>query len=129
MHCAQEILSSFMLAIFENIQRVGGITARLPISDEQSKLYRENRTETFRAMENSVFRKLAQDIVDAGMARDLTDAYTLVIPAFAHHKLLPSEADSQDGAQTPTKADSEEPNDHVEEREALREMAATASTE
>ncbi|KAK4443355.1 hypothetical protein QBC34DRAFT_362061 [Podospora aff. communis PSN243] len=85
MQCAQEILSIFILTIASEVQRVGGKTVR------RRPQATPDETRTWGTMENSVFRELAQTILDADMAHDIDDAYTLVIPAFAHYNLLPTE--------------------------------------
>lgn len=49
---------------------------------------------TQKTLTNSVLQELVQEIVDSGMAHDITEAYTLVIPAFARYNLLPTRADN-----------------------------------
>lgn len=94
MQCAQEILSLFLLTIASMIEKVGGVTTRLP-EPRPAAMPGRDLTLAPRTMVNSVFRELAQEIVDAGMAHDLTEAYTLVIPAFNHYGLLPTRADDE----------------------------------
>jgi hypothetical protein len=94
MQCAHEILSLFFLTIPSMVEKVGGETTRLP---EFIYTYRpgQDHTRAPRLMVNSVFRELAQEIVDVGMAHDITEAYTLVILAFNHYGLLPMLADEE----------------------------------
>lgn len=42
-----------------------------------------------RPWENPVLRDLGGAVVDTGLARTITEAYTLIIPAFYHYNLLP----------------------------------------
>jgi hypothetical protein len=39
--------------------------------------------------ENSVLQSIATECVSAGLAHDVSEAYTVIIPAFSKHKLLP----------------------------------------
>lgn len=54
-----------------------------------------DRTLAPRLMVNSVFRELAQEIVDVGMAHRITEADALIIPAFNYYGLLPTRADDE----------------------------------
>jgi len=94
MQCAHEILSLFFLTVASMIENVGGETTRLPEFRPSDRPERD-RTRAPRIMVNSVFRELAQEIVDVGMAHDITEAYTLIIPAFSHYGLLPTRADDE----------------------------------
>lgn len=94
LQCAHEILSLFILEIASMIQKVGGVTTRLP-EPRPTDMPERDRTRAPRLMVNTVFRELAQEIVDVGMAHDITEAYTLVIPAFNHYGLLPTRADDE----------------------------------
>jgi hypothetical protein len=94
MGCTYEIFSLFVLTIASMIEKVRGETTRLPefrLTDRPGR----DRTRAPRFMVTSVFRELAQEIVDVGMANDITEAYTLVIPAFNHYGLLPTRADEE----------------------------------
>lgn len=87
MRCVQELVSLFVLAIASNITVVGGTTRfDQEAADMELELRRPQRSWT-----NTVFTAIANEIVDAGIARDLTEAFVLVIPAFAYHNLLPRE--------------------------------------
>ncbi|RYO88649.1 hypothetical protein DL763_005923 [Monosporascus cannonballus] len=86
-HCCQELFSLFMLAVASRIREVGGITERKSHAATPSG----SSTGAARGLENSVFRTLAADLVSSGLADDMTDAYRLIIPAFAKYNLLPKE--------------------------------------
>jgi len=92
-----------MLALAAEIERVGGETVRRPPTGSTL-----DKTRAPRTMENSVFRDIAQQVIKAGMVHDITEAYTLVIPAFAHYNLLPTATNLQDEALT--NADGEDGN-------------------
>jgi hypothetical protein len=85
--CAQEILSLFLLGVASKVQSVGGNTWRAAgsVSDGQ-------KDSEPREWLNSTFQKLARDVEIAGLAHNITEAYTLVIPAFNHYGLLPTES-------------------------------------
>lgn len=71
-----------MDAVAARIQKLGGRTRPiigLPFS------------ETHR-WSNSVFEVIANECVTAGLAHDVAEAYTVIIPAFMKHKLLPTES-------------------------------------
>lgn len=87
MRCVQELVSLFVLAIASNITVVGGTTR---FDQEAAEMELEMRRPQ-RSWTNIVFTTIANEIVDAGIARDLTEAFVLVIPAFAYHNLLPRE--------------------------------------
>ncbi|KAK0753695.1 hypothetical protein B0T18DRAFT_286344, partial [Schizothecium vesticola] len=88
MQCANEILSLFFLTIASMIRKAGGETTVLLVP-RPTDMPKRDHTRAPRTMVNSVFRELAQEIVDVGMAHDITEAYTLIIPAFNHYGLLP----------------------------------------
>lgn len=94
MQCAHEILSLFFLAIASMMEKVGGETTRVPESRHTDRPGRD-QTRAPLLMFNSVFRELAEDIVNSNMAHDITEAYTLIIPAFNHYGLLPTRADDE----------------------------------
>lgn len=78
----------FILGVASRVESVGGRTTHErwaePARDgEQGDLPRE--------WTNSFFQRLAEEVVDKGVARDITEAYTLVIPAFHRYGLLPTE--------------------------------------
>ncbi|KAK4178768.1 hypothetical protein QBC36DRAFT_96244 [Triangularia setosa] len=87
MQCVQELLSLFMLALASNIEVVGGTTR----FNQDLVNVEEEMRQPQRSWTNSVFTAIANEIVDAGIARDLTEAFVLVVPAFAYHNLLPRE--------------------------------------
>lgn len=87
LQCAQELLSLFLLDVASKVQSIGGTTTRHP-------LYKESDAQSDnvpRPWNNSVFQALAEDVVETGLAHDMTEAYTLIIPAFHHYRLLPTE--------------------------------------
>ncbi|KAK4196234.1 hypothetical protein QBC40DRAFT_183993, partial [Triangularia verruculosa] len=85
--CVQELTSIFMLAIASNLEKVGGTTKfSAEVAMMESEMQQPQRSWT-----NSVFTAIANEIVNAGIARDLTEAFVLVVPAFSHHDLLPRE--------------------------------------
>lgn len=94
LQCAHEILSLFILEIASMIRKVPGVTTRLP-EPRPTDMPERDRTLAPRLMVNSVFRELAQEIVDVGMAHGITEAYTLIIPAFNYYGLLPTRADDE----------------------------------
>jgi hypothetical protein len=85
LQCAQEILSLFILSVASKVKRVGGTTTY-----SEAPLMAVNQTKP-RKWTNSVFQELAEGIVETGLAHDMTEAYTLVIPAFHRYELLPTE--------------------------------------
>lgn len=66
-----------------------------------------------------MLQEIAQEIVDSNMAHDITEAYTLVIPAFARYNLLPTRADDDadpgHGASWPGDDDSGDNSEQEEE--------------
>lgn len=72
---ARELFSLFILALAAEVKEVRGITTRTPE----------------RRWANTFFDALGNEAVKAGLAVDLDDALTLVIPAFARYNLLPRE--------------------------------------
>ena len=107
MQCAQEIISLFLLAVAAEVESVAGETTRQQQSEQpiEGRTKRNlGRTRLPRTVTNSVLLELAQEIVDTTLAHDITEAYTLVIPAFAHYNLLPIKAEGytnldQDGVE------------------------------
>jgi len=88
LQCAQEVLSLFVLGVASKVQSVGGTTTFTPVADPTGG---EDQEDAARSRTNSVFQRLAAEIVDAGLAHDITEAYAIVIPAFNHYGLLPTE--------------------------------------
>lgn len=76
--CAQELFSLFIFAIAAEISHVGGETVLLASSNGGRRLW-----------DNTLLTALADEAVWANLAPNLEEALTLVIPAFAHHNLLP----------------------------------------
>ena len=76
--CAQELFSLFIFAIAAEISHVGGETMLLSSSSGGRRLW-----------DNPLLTALAGEAVWANLAPNLEEALTLVIPAFAHHNLLP----------------------------------------
>jgi hypothetical protein len=87
MQCAQEILSLFILSIAAKVKSVGGETVYQDQAHEERRP--RDATRVARSVENLVFLELAREVADAGLAHDITEAYTLIIPAFARYGLLP----------------------------------------
>jgi len=90
--CGHEILSVFILTVATKIKSIGGETNRHSISGEGYTAGDPSKRQ--RSLTNSFLQEIAQEIVDANMAHDMTEAYTLVIPAFARYNLLPTRADN-----------------------------------
>jgi hypothetical protein len=80
LQCAQELFSHFMLAAASRVSEVGGATRVAP------------GLELPDAHVNTVFTVIANEAVDAGIARDLDEAYILILPAFAYYGLLPEDS-------------------------------------
>ncbi|KAM7203209.1 hypothetical protein V8F20_004151 [Naviculisporaceae sp. PSN 640] len=78
---ARELFSLFILALAAEINEVRGVT--METAD--------------RPWANSFFDDLGNEAVRAGLATDLDDALTLLIPAFARYNLLPREYTLQYG--------------------------------
>ena len=47
---------------------------------------------------NSTFDELSREVLESGLAEDLAEARTLIIPAFNHYDLLPLMADADDSS-------------------------------
>ncbi|KAH7007323.1 hypothetical protein EDB80DRAFT_842607 [Ilyonectria destructans] len=86
LQCAQELFSLFILAIASNIEKVLGTTT---YEREGADLDRE-MSRKVRRWDNSVFSMIANEVVNGGLARDVAEAYTLIVPAFARYGILPS---------------------------------------
>jgi hypothetical protein len=69
-----------MFAIAAQTAHIGGRTTRMSLPQESPKVW-----------DNSVLTSLAVEAVWANLASDLDEALMLVIPAFAHFNLLPTE--------------------------------------
>ena len=93
LQCAQELLSLFILDVASKVRRVGGKTTFQKSTGHEEDPEQVNAP---REWTNSTFQDLAQEVVDSGLAHDLTDAYTLVIPAFNHYGLLPTEPNADE---------------------------------
>ena len=66
---------------------VGGETTRFPT------LHHNPNDEYYHAKlewTNSTFDELSREVLESGLAEDLTEARTLIIPAFNHYGLLPT---------------------------------------
>ena len=72
-----------MDAVAAKIKRLGGRT-RLML-DEQF------RGPPCESLSNSVLETIANECVIAGLAHDIAEAYTVIVPAFMKHNLLPTE--------------------------------------
>ncbi|KAH7094410.1 hypothetical protein FB567DRAFT_585784 [Paraphoma chrysanthemicola] len=79
-HCALELYSLFMESIASRIETKGGRTMKLHVLEEE---WRDR-------WRNSLLGSIANECVTAGLARDVPEANTVIIPAFMKHNLLPS---------------------------------------
>jgi hypothetical protein len=79
-HCVHELFSLFILAVAAEISDIGGITTKLP-----PHLTSGGR----RVWDNTHLTALAEQAVRANLVTNLDEALALVVPAFAHHNLLP----------------------------------------
>jgi hypothetical protein len=77
--CALELFSYFMDAVAARIDKLGGRTV---ISQKDP-----GRNETY--WSNSVLQSIANECVAVGLAHDVNEANTVIIPAFVKHGLLP----------------------------------------
>lgn len=94
---AQELFSLFVLAIATNVHQVLG---RTTFDGRKRDMSREMSRPT-RSWENSVFSEIANEVVSGGLAHDITEAYSLIIPAFSRCGNLPEETGFDD-LPTPT---------------------------
>lgn len=86
-HCALDLFGYFMDAIVARIEKLGGRTR--PVNEPQLIDGPVDR------WSNSVFESIANECVTAGLAHDLAEAYTVIIPTFMKHKLLPTRLHSE----------------------------------
>jgi hypothetical protein len=84
--CALELYSCFIEAIAARIENVGGRTV----------LVRELAESEVQSWRNSVFASIADECVSAGLAYDVDEAYTVIIPAFRKHNLLPRKVEEEE---------------------------------
>lgn len=82
---AQELFSLFILAMANNVEQVLGFTT---YDQNKADMAMEMRRPT-RSRENSVFSEMANEVVSGGLAHDVTEAYSLIIPAFGKCGNLP----------------------------------------
>ncbi|KAI0168718.1 hypothetical protein BJ166DRAFT_464016 [Pestalotiopsis sp. NC0098] len=82
---AQELFSLFILAVANNVEQVLGFTT---YDQNKADMAMEMRRPT-RSRENSVFSEMANEVVSGGLAHDVTEAYSLIIPAFGKCGNLP----------------------------------------
>ncbi|KAH7084761.1 hypothetical protein BKA63DRAFT_2219 [Paraphoma chrysanthemicola] len=78
--CALELYSLFIESIASQIETLGGRTMELHAFGEENELDR---------WRNSLLESIANECVTAGLARDIREANTVIIPAFMKHDLLP----------------------------------------
>ncbi|KAI8649387.1 hypothetical protein NCS56_01486800 [Fusarium sp. Ph1] len=81
----QELFSIFMLAVASKVERVPGKTEEVEGKRGPGK----------RSLKNSFFDTIADVAVKEGLAHDRDEAYTLIVPAFAYHGLLPTCSNEQ----------------------------------
>ncbi|RSL46578.1 hypothetical protein CEP54_013784 [Fusarium duplospermum] len=98
---AQEMFSLFILAIASATEQVLGDTRELEVRDRPR-------------FENSVFAKIADEAIKGGLVHDRAEAYTLIIPAFAHYGLLPTCNNEQEAENTSEKPTSPAPPNNEE---------------
>jgi hypothetical protein len=77
-HCALELLFYFLDAVAARMEKIGGRTRS--ISDPLLDTYRYS---------NTVLESIANECVAAGLAHDAKEAYTVIVPVFLKHNLLP----------------------------------------
>jgi len=87
--CALELFSYFIDALAARIERVGGHTiygkaTSMPNGSEMP------------CWENSVFKSIAEECVSTGLAHNVDEAYTVIIPAFLKRDLVPEEIHSDE---------------------------------
>jgi hypothetical protein len=78
--CALELFSYFMEAVAARIDKLGGTTVRIDRNSTQGP---------FPLLSNSVINSIANECVAVGLAHDVDEANTVIIPAFVKHDLLP----------------------------------------
>jgi hypothetical protein len=78
-HCALELFFYFLDAIAARMEKIGGRTRS--ISDPLLDTYRWS---------NAVLESIANECVAAGLAHDAKEAYTVIVPVFLKHDLLPN---------------------------------------
>lgn len=92
LRCAQELFSLFILAITSNIEKVLGTTT---YEWDAANMDREMSRKA-RRWDNSIFSMIANEVVNGGLAHDAAEAYTLIVPAFAKYRILPTETRMED---------------------------------
>ena len=95
--CAQEILSLFVLGVAARVQRVVGTTSYLGPARE-ALVEDEDRNDAPVEWINSTFDELSREVLESGLAEDLAEARTLIIPAFNHYGLLPTEPNADENS-------------------------------
>jgi hypothetical protein len=108
--CCQELFSLFILAIAAEISSIKGVTTRLEIHG-RNRTWMENNTVVDRLLQegrpppithwdrlwdNTLLTALAEQAIHAGLATELHEALSLVVPAFAHYGLLPPQTSSEE---------------------------------
>jgi hypothetical protein len=82
--CAQEILSILILVIAAQIESIEG-----DVRHHKEEVEYQDRMRRPRVRSHELFDALAHDILGAYLAHDINEACALVIPAFAHYKIMP----------------------------------------
>lgn len=85
LQCAQEILSLFILQVASRVDSLGH---KLTPSQQVGMALGRPQEEAPSGA-RQLFQGLGGAVVDTGLARDMTEAYALIIPAFHHYGLLP----------------------------------------
>ncbi|KAF3798727.1 hypothetical protein GCG54_00008181 [Colletotrichum gloeosporioides] len=83
---AQELFSLFILAVASKTHSVKGKTVRKVPEDGTGRVF----------LENSIFKSIAEIVLEEELAKSKDEAYTLIIPAFFKHNLLPTQLTQPD---------------------------------
>lgn len=82
--CAQEIFSSFLLELTGLVRKVGGQTFKRSSPNSRAG-------EIIPRLDNTIFTKMADILVESNLVANQEEAYTLIIPPFHARSLLPTE--------------------------------------
>lgn len=83
-HCALEIFAYFMDTMATKIKEVGGRTEQRRLIARHMDPGTNDSGRT-----NTVLESISHECVATGLAHDLAEAYTVIVPAFAKRGLLP----------------------------------------
>jgi hypothetical protein len=105
--CCHELFSLFILAIAAEISSISGVTTRLETHSGEGVWMEDNTIRCLRQRhrspsnykarlwDNTLLTALAEQAIRSGLAIDLCEALSLVVPAFAHYGLLPPQTSSK----------------------------------